>query len=203
MTNPYNKFKGLYNKNYSPFNFFDKNKTANSNKSGKSNNSVKSGSSFGSVDSNRNTKRNPSPFTKSVASNKSGGNAGAKKTNFVPKSYNTGSKIINNKITPKVPSKNSISNGNNFKTSVNPNLKPQVVKNPASNSNTQNNFKNTFNSGSNLNSNGMGSGTTPNQNQPNQNNFINQNEDKQTSNKVIDIGERLGRLQNMLNIAKN
>lgn len=63
QANPYNKFKGLYNKNYSPFKFFDKNKTS----SNKSNKSVKSNSSVISGGSNiSSSKKNFTPYKKTT-----------------------------------------------------------------------------------------------------------------------------------------
>ena len=47
-SNPYDKFKGLYNKNYAPFNFFNKNKNNSISKSGSKAGSY-SGSSKGSI----------------------------------------------------------------------------------------------------------------------------------------------------------
>jgi hypothetical protein len=228
LTNPYSNIKGLHNKNYSPFKFFDKNKMGSSNRSAKSNHSIKSSSSIGSVDSQRNSKKYASPYNKSVTSNKSGSGAGFKKINPVPKANNHQNKFssVGNKsgagVKPKVNTMGSISNLSSIKSqSTNVGVK-SIVKNSFTNNQNTNiqsqsnlinsinssnknllssnsNFKATYNSGSNLNLNL----STPTQNMITTNNFINQAEDNTASNKVNDISERLGRLQNMLNIAKN
>lgn len=189
QANPYNKYKGLYNKNYSPFQFFDKNKNKSKNSSVKSKSvkSVKSNSSAISKGSNNFTissKKAPSNYTSNL-SNKTKSTTKKSLTNNQVKSYIP--KVYTNK------NNKMINNNNKF---------------------SQINYK--YNSVNNLNKNSVLSDKN-NNSTVKTNNFINRNNLVEEKIKIInrlkadgvsnpinpnDINERLGRIQNLLDSAK-
>lgn len=110
-SNPYDKFKGLYNKNYQPFNFFNKNKS--SIKSGSVKTGSYAGSSKGSVVSAASANRSNASLStgKKTANSKLSNN----KTNLTNKNYlNTNKNIYSNiKSSNYNSSVNKISNSKN------------------------------------------------------------------------------------------
>lgn len=210
LTNPYSNIKGLHNKNYSPFKFFDKNKMGSSNRSNKSNQSIKSSSSIGSVDSQRNSKKYTSPYNKSVASNKSGSAVGFKKINPVPKGNSQQNKFSSVGTKPGAGVKPKV-NTINQKVGVGSISNLSSIKSQSTHTGVKSNVKNSFSHSNNMqqsqsnmiNSISYNTSQTQAQNLIPMNNFMNQVESNKNSDKVNDISERLGRLQNMLNIAKN
>jgi len=189
QANPYNKYKGLHNKNYTPFQFFEKNKnkTKNSSIKSKSVKSVKSNASGVSKGSNNitiNSKKSPSHYTNS-STNKT------KNTTKISKANNYTS---SNNFIPKV-----YSNKNNSGKFTNPSNK--IINKSIKINNTANNLH--VNTGNNLikTNNFMKNNNTLIEEKlkilnkfksENETNTINQN----------DINERLGRIQNLLDSAK-
>lgn len=107
-SNPYEKFKGLYNKQYQPFNFFTKNRSGSKATSkvgsyvGSSKGSVYSGNSAGRSNASLNSNKKPPGSKFSVASNKNNINtlSGQNKSNLYNKNFSSG--IGKNLYKPKI-----------------------------------------------------------------------------------------------------
>jgi len=229
-SNPYDKFKGLYNKNYQPFNFFNKNKSkANSIKSGSY-----AGSSKGSVYSGISGAKSNSSLSnsKKPPASKFSANKNIPNTNNINKNYssnlysknvysNVKSSNYNNSINKnsaigalKNNNYNSSKTGNPYIKNSSNNLHSKNKINPNANMNLKNNIyitsdkqailgenkNNSLNAEANINSNL--SSTLRSNNASRGNPGINNHVKDDKHINQDEINARLGRIQLLLDTAK-
>lgn len=226
-SNPYDKFKGLYNKNYQPFNFFNKNKSkASSIKSGSYNGSSKGSvySVISGTKSNGSLPTSKKPPGSKFSANKNIPNPNNIKTNknyssnlysnVKSSNYNSSSINKNSAIGGlKSNNNNSIKTGNPYIKNSSSNLssKNKINTNTYVNRNLKNNIisdKHTIlgenkisNLNADVNSNNNLSSTLRSINPSRGNTGINNTKDEKNVNQD-EINARLGRIQQLLDTAK-
>lgn len=227
-SNPYDKFKGLYNKNYQPFNFFNKNKSkVSSVKSGSyagsSKGSVYSGISGAKSNGSLTTSKKP-PGSK-FSSNKNNSNTNTTKanknysSNLYSKNYYSNIKSSNynnslnkNSANLKSNNYNSIKNTNPYLKNISSNISSKNKTNATVNKNLKYNIKNdkqailgeyknvTSTVDPNINNNLSSTLRSNNASRGNAGININVKEEKNIN--QDEINARLGRIQQLLDTAK-